>query len=366
LKINKIQVWDFRPPFRDGPYEMANFSQSTAYGRILRVSTNKDIYGLGEIVFSPYASTNEMQALIDEETTFLPQLVGREIECMTEMITEFQNREKLWRGIAFGMETAVMDIMAQLDNQPLTELLGGAQTDAINDYFSISERTAGKITERMLIAGKYRKVIQLKIGVGTIEDDMSHVRALLDNLSEEQVVLADANNGWSVRDACRVIEEFDDQRIVWEEPCATYDENVEVSNNTGRSIMLDQCIGSYEMATRAIEERIVGSICIKPAFLGGLSVAREVRDKAAKAQIHMRIDGPWCGDIASAAILHLAIGTPPELLIAGCDLREPMIIEPDLCGVRNVSPCRIGPPVGKGLGITASASQLGPPQTTYS
>jgi hypothetical protein len=47
----------------------------------------------------------------------------------------------------------------------------------------------------------------------------------------------------------------------------------------------------------------------------------------------MRIDGPWCGDIATAAILHLALGAPPDLLIAGCDLREPLVRERDLKGV---------------------------------
>lgn len=219
--------------------------------------------------------------------------------------------------------------------------------------------------KRMTIAGTQRAVIRLKLGVGTTSDDIAQVNATLDVMGEDQILLADANGGWSVEEACEIISKFDDQRIVWEEPCRVYDDNAEVARRSGQPVMVDQCVGQIELAKRAIDERVVSSLCIKPAFLGGLSVARQVRDACTEAGMKMRIDGPWCGDIASAAILHLAAGAPPALLIAGCDLREPLVLAPNLEGVVSSAPARIAPPPGPGLGIVLPQGALGAPEAIY-
>ena len=129
--------------------------------------------------------------------------------------------------------------------------------------------------------------------------------------------------------------------------------------------MLDQCVGNAALAKRAIAEGLADSICIKPAFLGGLTTARDIRDLCADKKMKMRIDGPWCGDIATAANLHLAVGAPPELLVAGCDLREPLVIEPCLGGVKRSGSARIAPPEGLGLGVEASVTMLGDPEAVY-
>ena len=70
--IKKIDVWDFRPPFRDGPYEMANdFSQSTSFGRILKFTvaneSQQEFVGFGEIVYTPYAELSVIDDIIIQE-----------------------------------------------------------------------------------------------------------------------------------------------------------------------------------------------------------------------------------------------------------------------------------------------------------
>jgi L-alanine-DL-glutamate epimerase-like enolase superfamily enzyme len=176
-------------------------------------------------------------------------------------------------------------------------------------------------------------VIQLKLGVGTPDDDVDHVATALNSMTEWQTLLADANGGWGVEQACNIISLFDDKRVIWEEPCATYEDIAEVAARTGRPVMADQCVGHLPVAMKAISEGIVSSICTKPPLLGGLTIGRHVMDACVSSGMQMRIDGPFCGDIASAANLHLAVCAPPELLIAGCDLREPLAINSDLQGV---------------------------------
>ena len=106
-------------------------------------------------------------------------------------------------------------------------------------------------------------------------------------------------------------------------------------------------------------------MCVKPALIGGLNTARQIRDLCTEAGIKMRIDGPWCGDIARAAIVHLAMGAPPDLLIAGCELREPLTRNPDLKGLTHTTPTRISPTFPSGFAVDGVRDQLGPAEMVW-
>ncbi|MEM7118778.1 MAG: mandelate racemase/muconate lactonizing enzyme family protein [Chloroflexota bacterium] len=365
MHITKIEAWDFSPVFRDGPYAMSFVVQERLYGRILNIHTADGLQGAGEIVLSATLTPEERQACIDSEDAYLRPLIGQEIDALLTMAEKLRAKGKSWHGIAFGLETAYFDNNGRRQNKPAADLLGSTKARSINDYFSISERTVDKIEARMQIAGPDRAVIQLKLGVGSLHDDITQVKAALAAMNANQTLLADANGGWTIEEACHVISQFDDPRLLWEEPCMQYAENRAVSTKTERRLMFDTCVGSLEMAKQAVQAPQVAAICIKPALLGGLTVAQQVRNLCAAAGVKMRIDGPWCGDIASAAILHLALGAPADLLIAGCDLREPLTINPDLHGVVSLPGARIAPPNGVGLGMNDISEQLGKPEKVY-
>ena len=365
MKISRIEVWDFCPGFRDGPYAMSHVVMDCAYARLLRVHTTTGLIGLGEVDFSPSLSAHDREYAISRESGWFGSLVGEDVESLGRLAAQLRTQGKATRGVAFGLEVALLDLLARAQSRAVSDLLGGALSDSVNDYFSISERSVAQIRERVTLAGESRAVIQLKLGIGSREEDVEQISACLEAMNDKQLLLADANGGWTIEDACEVIGRFDDSRILWEEPCDNYADNVQVARRSARPVMFDQCISDAALAMRAIDEGIAAAICIKPAFLGGLLVAKEIRDRCVDAAVKMRIDGPWCGDIACAAILHLAVGAPPELLIAGCDLREPLVIEADLRGVVRVAQTRIAPPSGIGLGIELAEASLGEPVAVY-
>lgn len=364
MSIVRFDIWDFRPPYRDGSYVMSHVVLTSGLGRIIWVTLADGTTGLGEVVFSPTSTEADRQAQIDREQLRLAPLLGQPVDAMLSLAESVRGEGKIARGVAFGMETAAMDALAKQHNESLTVALGGEMGRALPNYFSISERSPDRVKARMALS-KQAKVVQLKIGVGSLQDDREQIAAVLSQLDPEQVFLADTNGGWQVEDAVNVIQDFNDPRLIWEEPCKTYEENIEVANRSGAPVMVDQCVSDEAVAMRAIEEGRAAAVCIKPAFLGGVSVARRVRDRCNEAGMKMRIDGPWCGDIANAAILHLAAGADPDLLLSTCDLREPLLIEPDLEGVIE-SGGMLSPPAGPGLGITADKARLGKPAVVIS
>lgn len=366
MNITLIEVWNFTPPFTDGPYVMSHVTQECACGRIIRVNADNGLTGLtglGEIVFAPSSPPDLRLTQIASEAEYLPELIGQNVDSLISAAETMRSKGKPWCGIALGLETAWFDLIGKHRSLPVAELLGGPQTDAVSGYFSVSERTGADIARRIAGTGPGTKVIQLKLGIGSIDDDEAHVSAALKAMRDDQLLLADANGGWTIDHAVKIAARFDDARIIWEEPCRQYGDNAKVASLIPEPVMVDQCVGDLATANRAAQDAVAHSLCIKPAFLGGLNPGRHVRDLCTAKNMQMRIDGPWCGDIATAAILHLALGAPPGLFIAGCDLREPLTIAPELAGVTELPDGRIAPPPGPGLGI--SGDQLGTPETVY-
>ena len=359
-------VWDSVARFRRGAYVNSKVSRETVRSRIMVFHTTGGWFGSGEIVFPLSLPLDQQRRMVSEEQYYLPALIGQDLDSLMYAAERYRGWGRSWSSVAFAIETAWYDLSGKVKGVPLYELLGGSVRLSVDDYLSVSEPSIKHVRDRLKAGDLSRKVIQLKLGIGSLSDDVEQVALVLNHLTNTQTLLADANGKWSVGQACEVISKFDDPRVIWEEPCSVYEENTEVADLTGKAVMVDQCVGEVVLAKRAAVDGVVSSLTIKPAYLGGLSVAHDVRNYCVSLGMKMRIDGPWCGDIAAAAILHLAVGVPAELLIASCDLREPLDRRVDLRGVIQLGDNLISPPRGSGLGIDPLDSVMGDPEVTYS
>ena len=354
--------------FRRGVYANSKVSREAAYGRVWEFTMTDGWRGYGEVVFPLSWPLDQYQKAVQEEQRSLPSLAGKESDHLMVAARRHRCRGKIGRVHAFALETAWYDLSGKKDGMPICQLLGGSKVLGVEDYLSISEPTIQDFRNRLEQEDIGRKVVQLKLGMNSRNDDAGQVALALEKLPDIKTLLADVNGKWSVGEACEVISQFDDARLIWEEPCSRYEANMEVVRLSSKRVMVDQCVGEVSLAMQAVDDGLVSALTIKPAYLGGLNTAREVRDYCAAFGFGMRIDGPWCGDIAAAAILHLAVGAPPEFLIASCDLREPLECEVNLGGVIRFDNGQISPPSGPGLGLGNEPLErkMGDPEAVYS
>ncbi|MBO24854.1 MAG: hypothetical protein CMO65_06600 [Verrucomicrobiales bacterium] len=368
MKIKTIKVWDSTVRFRHGVYANSKVSRETVHGRIWEFTMTDGRRGYGEVVFPFSWPVDQYQKAIQEEQASLLSLAGKDSGQLMAAARQHRHRGKIGLVHAFALETAWYDLSGKQEGIPICELLGGSKTARVDDYLSISEPTIQDFQDRLEQEKSGPNVVQLKLGMNSRNDDVNQVALALEKLPDIKLLLADANGKWSVDEACEVIAKFDDSRLIWEEPCSRYEANIEVVRLSGKRVMVDQCVGEVSLAMQAVDEGLVSALTIKPAYLGGLTVAREVRDYCADFGVGMRIDGPWCGDIAASAILHLAVGAPPEFVIASCDLREPLEYEGSLAGVMRFDNGQISPPKGPGLGLGNEPLErkMGDPEAIYS
>ena len=205
---------------------------------------------------------------------------------------------------------------------------------------------------------------QLKVG-GDPGEDIARIHATRSILDQGEVLVADANTGWLMHQAAKVIDSVAKLDVYIEQPCKSYQESLTIRQRTARPFILDENIDSLQTLLRAYEDGAMDVINLKISKVGGLTRARQIRDICVSLGIAMTIEDSWGGDIITAAIAHLAHSTPERFRFSDTDFNS-------YVDVRTAK----GAPVRKngemsagqspGLGIIPNFDSLGPPVACYS
>jgi L-alanine-DL-glutamate epimerase-like enolase superfamily enzyme len=99
---------------------------------------------------------------------------------------------------------------------------------------------------------------------------------------------------------------------------------------------------------------------LKISKLGGLTKIRQARDLCVSMGIAMTLEDSWGGDIATAAIAHLAHSTPPEFLFSTTDFNSYVTVSTADGAPKRVNG-RMAAAKAPGLGIQPKMEVLGEP-----
>ena len=201
-------------------------------------------------------------------------------------------------------------------------LAGGRYGDAVALYRAISQQAPEAMAENV---ARYRAEgyarFQLKVG-STVREDVARIRAVAEVLDPGEPLVADANTGWLLPDAARVVEAVKDLDVYIEQPCKSYEACLAVRQRTALPFILDENIDGLEMLLRAHRDRAMDAINLKISKVGGLTKARHIRDLCVALGIPMTIEDSWGGDIVTAAIAHLAHIHPRAVSLHGNRLQQ--------------------------------------------
>ena len=146
-------------------------------------------------------------------------------------------------------------------------------------------------------------------------------------------------------------------RLRIEQPCASFEECLQVRRRTSLPMVLDEVITDVQALVRAAGERVAEGVNLKVSRVGGLSPARVIRDLCA-SWIALTVEDTWGGDLCSAAVAHLAGSTPPSVLYAASFMNDWTLEH--LAGYEPRSANGRGPvPPAPGLGIEVDEDLLG-------
>lgn len=365
MKITGISVYQVELPLVEGAYKWSEGKLVEVFdSTVVRVETDAGICGHGEVcplgpAYLP-AYARGVRAGLEE---LAPQLIGDD---PTQLGRLNRRMDYLLKGhpyVKSAVDIACWDIAGQAAGTPVCHLLGGRYGDNCVLYRAISQCPPAEMAAN--VAGYrhqgYRR-FQLKVG-GDPEEDVERIRSVRKVLEPGDKLIADANTGWLMHEAARVVGAVGDIDVYIEQPCATYEQCLAIRRRTSLPFILDEVIDSIDMLVRTAEDGAADVVNIKISKFGGLTKARQARDLCVSLGIAVTVEDSWGGDIVTAAIAHLAHSTPPEFLFTTTDFNSYVT-----ASIAEGAPQRVGgrmaASTAPGLGISPRWDVLGEPVWT--
>ena len=329
MRIAAIRTYQIDLPLKEGRYAWADGKYVDVFdSTVVEVLTDSGHSGVGEVcplgpfylpAYGPGARTGIAE--------LAPHLIGLDPRDIT-VVEQIMDRALLGHAyVKSAIDMACWDLLGKDAGLPLVTLLGGRHGDRIALYRAISQGTPDAMAENVAgyRAEGYTK-FQLKVG-GLASEDIARIRDVAEVLKSGDVLVADANTGWTSADALRVVNAVRDMDVYIEQPCRTYAECLGVRRSTSLPMILDENIDGLDAFMRAHNDHAMNAINLKISKVGGLTKAKRIRDLCVALGYPMCIEDSWGGDIVTAAIAALAHSTPERFRFSATDFNSYVTVD---------------------------------------
>ncbi|MCK0167339.1 mandelate racemase/muconate lactonizing enzyme family protein [Jannaschia sp. S6380] len=225
VTIDRIEVACFRVPI-DTPV-VTSFGVMTSRPAVLvRLQDAEGAFGWGEIFANwPAAGAEHRARLLVEDMADLvlgrsvvgPAELGRYLTAATRIRAIQCGEPGPFAQVVAGLDTALHDLFARRAGLPLAHYLNADAPGDVPVYASgIAACAAPEAVARAQTEGF--RAFKIKVGFD-IEDDVRALRSVLAEIGDGMPLMADANQAWTVAQACSFCDATADLGLGWlEEP----------------------------------------------------------------------------------------------------------------------------------------------------
>jgi L-alanine-DL-glutamate epimerase-like enolase superfamily enzyme len=362
MRITAIRAHRIDLPLHEGSYKWSGGNAVSVFdSTVVAVETDEGLTGWGEVcplgpAYLPAYAAGARAGIAE----LAPHLIGADPLALGVLNERMDAAMRGHPYVKSAIDMACWDLLGKACGQSVATLMGGHVGDDFALYRAISQESPEAMASRIAgyRADGYRK-FQLKVG-GDPNTDIDRIRAAASVLERGDVLIADANTGWTQHDALRVADAVRDVDVYIEQPCPTYEQCLAVRRHTNRPFVLDEVIDGIAMVVRGVSDQAMDVINLKISKVGGLTKARQIRDLCVSLGIAMTIEDTWGGDIITAAIAHLAHSTPTHLLFSATDFNSYVTVA-FADGAPRRRQGRLAASREPGLGVAPLIERLGEP-----
>ena len=324
MKINNIKVYKVDIPLKEGSYKWAHNNHVEKFDTsIVVIETDNNILGLGEVCtlgssYLPAYSKGVRSGILEIGQA----LIGKDPSDISNINSEMEKKLKGHPYVKSPIDMACWDIIGKNYKMPVWKLLGGKFGNQIHLYRAISQEDPEMMKQKVQEYKQegYTK-FQLKVG-GNYNEDIDRIISVSSVLDQNNILIADANTGWKSHEALKVIKQTKNIDVYIEQPCETYRDCIEIRKKCSNPFILDESIDSLSHFIQAYNDGAMDIINLKISKLGGIYKSKQIRDLCVELKIPMTIEDSWGGDIATAAISHLAHSTPEKFRFSSTDFNS--------------------------------------------
>ena len=365
MKITNITTYQVDLPLHEGNYSWSGGNSVDVFdSTVVIVETDEGYTGVGEIcplgpVYLPSFARGARAGLAE----LSPLLIGMDPTALEVLNRHMDINLKGHPYVKSALDVACWDILGQKAGLPVAILLGGKYGSNFKLYRAISQESPEAMVKKV---EKYKNEgytkFQLKVG-GDYQTDIERIHAVAKIMEKGDTLVADANTGWLMHDAAKVVAAVRELNVYIEQPCLSYEECLNIRQRTPLPFILDENIDGISQILRAYNDRAMDVVNIKISKFGGLTKAKQARDLCVSLGLAMTIEDTWGGDIVTAAIAHLAHSTPTNFLFSSTDFNSYVTQSIADDAPQRQNGC-LSINQRPGLGITAKMDVLGDPYFT--
>jgi cis-L-3-hydroxyproline dehydratase len=324
MKIRRIFAHRVELPLHEGSYKWSGGKSVSVFdSTVVGVESDVGLIGFGEVCpLGPFYLPAYAEGARAGLRELAPHLLGCDPRELAKLNLRMDAALKGHPYVKSGIDIACWDILGQACGLPVCVLLGGRFGEEVRLYRAISQEAPEAMAAKVAAyrAEGYTR-FQLKVG-GNPDVDIERIRAVRALLAPGDRLVADANTGWAQHEAMRVVRAVRDVDVYIEQPCLSYEECLSVRRHTDHPFILDENIDGLDMLLRANADLAMDVVNLKISKLGGLTKTKQARDLCVSMGLAMTLEDSWGGDIATAAIAHLAHSTPEEYRFTSTDFNS--------------------------------------------
>lgn len=330
MKITKIETAEVNIPLVT-PFKTALRTVNSVNDIVVRVTTDDGQEGFGEAPPTAVITGDTKGSIRCAIEEFIaPNLVGMDIENMDGIMKKLHSCILKNTSAKAAVDMAVYDLFAKSCGKPLYKVLGGCRSEIETDLTISVNSVDEMVADSLKAVEQGFQILKIKVGKESLKD-IERIKAIRQAVGPDIKLRIDANQGWSAKDAVRIITAMEDMGIdmdLVEQPVHYHDfEGMKyVTSRVHTPILADESAFSVEDTVKLIQERAADLINIKLMKTGGIYEALKICAMAETYGVECMIGCMLESKIAVTAAAHLAAG---KGVITRVDLDGPALCKID-------------------------------------
>ncbi len=296
MKIGQVVLRHVHIPLAS-PFETSGWREENKDCIIVEIRADTLVgYGECAVTEGPWYSYETITSAWHVMVEYIvPAILGKEFESPSELGKTLSSiRGHNMAKASFDM--ALWDLLAKEQNVSLSRMLGGTSSTVVSGVSIGIQKDLEQlveVVERFLDQGYRRVKVKIKPG-----KDLDQVTVLREEFPDTPFMV-DANGVYQSQDIATLsrLDTFD--LLMIEQPFAWDDlvEHATLQKRIKTPVCLDESVASLNDLKAALALQSCRVLNIKPARVGGLTVAREMHDKCQSSKMPV-----WCGGLLETGI----------------------------------------------------------------
>ena len=209
MKITAVHLYTMKIPLLT-PFKTALRTVENMENVVVTLETDEGALGFGEAPPTAVITGDTIPSIAGAIRDFLaPKILGREVTNADEMHDAIEGAMVHNTSAKAAVEMAVYDLIGKKWGIPLYKLLGGARESLETDITISVNDVDTMVADSLAACSRGFRILKVKVGTD-VELDLARLSAIRSAVPADTVLRVDANQGWTPRQAVRIIGRLED------------------------------------------------------------------------------------------------------------------------------------------------------------